>query len=142
MFSYLWPLILVIVSNTAYHICSKSIPDSTNPLACLTITYLIGALFSGILYFVLNRDANLFREFSRLNWAPLVLGLVIVGLEVGSIYAYKAGWQIGTFAIVSSTALSIVLIFVGLLLYKEPVSWNKVAGIVICLIGLGFINFK
>ncbi len=31
---------------------------------------------------------------------------------------------------------------VGGLLYQEALTWNKLAGIVICLIGLIFINHK
>ena len=29
-----------------------------------------------------------------MNWAPFVLGIVIVGLETGWFYAYKAGYKI------------------------------------------------
>ena len=77
-----------------------------------------------------------------MNWAPYVLGLVIVGLEVGWIYAYQAGWQVSMGMIVSSSFLAVVLIFVGALLYQEPITWNKIVGIAICLIGLVFINLK
>ena len=102
MFAYVWPIGLVILSNIIYQICAKSVPDSMNPLASLTITYLVGAAISGILYFILNKNANLIREYSKVNWAPFILGAVIVGLEVGWIYAYKAGWQISTGFIVQS----------------------------------------
>ena len=53
--AYFWPLILVVASNSVYHICAKSLPESVDPLASLTVTYLIGSIFSGILYFVTNR---------------------------------------------------------------------------------------
>ena len=65
---------------------------------------------------------------------------VIVGLEVGFICAYKAGWKVNTLALVSSTILAAVLIFVGFFLYKEQLSLSKIAGVVICLVGLYFIN--
>ena len=117
-------------------------PEGINPLAALTATYLVGAAVSGVLYFVLNKDANLIREYSSFNWTPYVLGIVIVGLEVGTIYAYKAGWQISTEAIVQSSFLAIALIVVGVLLFKEHLSWNKIVGILICMIGLVFINYK
>ena len=77
-----------------------------------------------------------------MNWAPYVLGLVIVGLEVGWIYAYKAGWQVSTGFIVQSAILSVILIFVGYLLYQEALTWNKLVGIGICLVGLFFLNMK
>lgn len=140
MFSYLWPIGLVVLSNVFYQICTKSVPSEMDPFASLTVTYLIGAAVSTILYFALNRDGNLLREYSRLNWAPIVLGLTIVGLELGFIYAYKAGWPVSTASIVQSAFLTVALVLVGMLLYHEALTRNKILGILICLIGLVFLN--
>ena len=140
MFSYVWPLGLAILSNVFYQICAKSVPDEINPLASLTITYVIGAITSLVLYFVLNRNGNIIHEYQKTNWAPFVLGLVIVGLEVGYIYAYKARWPVSVAQIVQSAVLAVILIFVGYILYKETITWNKIVGIIICLAGLGLIN--
>lgn len=142
MFDYIWPLALVVLSNVFYQICAKSVPDKMNPFASLTISYIVGAAASAILFFLLNKDANLIEEYKKINWAPFVLGIVIVGLEVGYIYAYKAGWPVSTAQIVQAAVLAIILIFVGFILYKENISWNKIVGIIVCLIGLGFINYK
>jgi drug/metabolite transporter (DMT)-like permease len=142
LLNYIWPIALVVLSNVAYQICAKSVPNSMNPLASLTITYSVGAVISLILFFVLNRGANLFREFSKVNWAPFVFGVVLLGLEVGWIYAYRAGWQVSTAQIVQSAFLAVALIIVGTLVYKETLSWNKIVGVVICLVGLIFINYK
>ena len=71
-----------------------------------------------------------------------MLGLVILGLEAGWIYAYKAGWPVSTAFIVQSAILAGFLLAVGYVLYREPLAWNKVAGVVICLIGLYVINYK
>ena len=138
--NYIWPIALVVLANTVSQVCAKSVPDAMNPLASLTITYAVGAVFSLALYLLLNRGGNLLREYSRVNWAPFVLGIAIVGLEVGFIYAYKAGWTVSTASIVQSAFLAVALIAVGFLLYREAITWNKVVGIVICLIGLAFIN--
>lgn len=142
MFSYIWPIALVVVSNTLYQVCAKSVPEGMNPLASLTVTYLIGAAVSCVMYYLLNRDANLFREIRLTNWAPVVLGLVIVGLEVGFIYAFRAGWQVSITQIVTSAMVAVILIFVGHLLYREAITWNKIVGIIICLAGLVLINYK
>lgn len=141
MISYIWPLGLIILSNVFYQICAKSLPEKMDPLASLTVTYLVGAVASLILYFVLNKDTNLIQEYRKLNWAPWVLGIVIVGLEVGTIYAYKAGWPISVMQIVQAAILAVILIFVGNILYKEGITWNKVVGIIVCLAGLGLINY-
>lgn len=142
MFKYVWPLALVVLSNVFYQICAKSVPEGMNPLASLTITYVIGAVVSFILYFALNKNANIIHEYGKVNWAPFVLGLAVVGLEVGYIYAYKAGWPISTAQIVQAAVLAMILLFIGYLLYREEVTWNKVAGIIVCLAGLALINIK
>lgn len=142
MFNYVCPIALVILSNVVYQICAKSVPKEMNPFASLTVTYIVGAIASAILYFVLGKNGNLVKEYSKLNWAPFVLGIVIVGLETGWIYAYKAGWQVSTGFIVQSAVLAVMLLFVGYFLYHEAFTWNKIVGVVICLIGLVFINFK
>lgn len=47
-FSYIWPIALVVFSNVLYQVCAKSVPAKMNPYASLTITYLVGALVSGL----------------------------------------------------------------------------------------------
>ena len=140
--SYIWPMVLLIASNTVYQICAKSVPKEMNPFASLIVIYLMGAVASAILYFVLGSDGNLLKEYGKMNWAPAVLGIVIVGLEAGWIYAYKAGWQVSTGFIVQSAFLAITLLLVGFFLYREFLTWNKLLGTAICLVGLIFINLK
>lgn len=140
MASYIWPIALVVLSNTLYQICAKSIPETVNPIASLTITYLTAAAASVVLYCVLNRDVNLVQQWRQVNWASIVLGLVLVGLEAGFIYAYKAGWQVSTAATVQSAFLAILLLAVGVALYHEAITWNKVVGVAVCLIGLAILN--
>lgn len=142
MFNYVWPIGLVVLSNVVYQICTKSVPAGMNPFASLTVTYLVGAAVSAVIYFALNKGGNLIDEYAKLNWAPFVLGIVIVGLEAGFIFAYQAGWQVSTASIVQSSFLAVALIFVGWSLYHESLTWNKLVGVVICLIGLVFINHK
>ena len=134
MFSYFWPIALAVLSNTAYHLSSKSLPEDVSPFASLTVTYLIAALVSAGLHFALN-GGSLIKEYSRLNWAPFALGL-----EAGFMYAYKAGWQVSTAALVQSCCLAVLLIIVGRLFFKEALTWKKLAGAAICLIGIAFIN--
>ena len=142
MFSYIWPIALIVLSNTVYQICAKSVPGRMNPFASLTVTYLVGALASVVLYYTLGSRGNLLKEFGKLNWAPFAMGIVIVGLEAGWIYAYKAGWQVSTGFIVQSAFLAAVLLIAGYFIYHESLTWNKIVGVVICLIGLVFINYK
>lgn len=140
MVSYIWPLAIIVLSNIFYQVCAKGIPSSMDPFASMTITYFVGTICSAILYFVVSQNGNLLSEYGKTNWAPALLGLCIVGLEVGFIYAYKVGWPVSTLSIVQSAFVAGALLFVGWLLYHEAISLSKVVGIVICLIGLYFIN--
>ena len=142
MLNYIWPIALVVLSNVMYQICAKKVPNSIDPFASLTITYLVGAATSVLMYFLLNKQSNLIKEVTKANWAPFLFGIVIVGLEVGWIYVYKAGWQVSVAPIVQSAIVAVILIFVGFALYKEALTWNKLLGIAICLLGMFLINMK
>ena len=140
--SLFWPMALVVISNVFYQICTKSVPENVNPFASLIVTYLTGAAVSAVLYFTLGSGRNLLREFGKLNWTSFVLGVVIVGLEAGWIYAYQAGWQVSTGFIVQSAFLAAALLLVGYFLYHEALTWNKLAGVAVCLAGLVIINLR
>ena len=142
MLSYIWPISLVVLSNVFYQICAKSVPEKMNPFASLTVTYAVGAVVSLVIFYISNGGGGILQEYRKLNWAPFILGLVIVGLEVGYIYSYKAGWPVSVAQIVQAAILAVILIFVGYFLYKEAVTWNKIIGIIICLVGLGLISMK
>ncbi|MCQ2416046.1 MAG: EamA family transporter [Lachnospiraceae bacterium] len=142
MFNYIWPLGLIVISNVFYQICTKSVPGGMDPLASLTVTYLVSAAVSLVLYLVLRKDGTLMGEYKQLNWAPFVLGIVIVGLEAGYIYAYKNGWAVSVLQIVQAAAVAVVLIYVGYVAYKEPFTVKKTIGILVCLAGLYLINSK
>jgi drug/metabolite transporter (DMT)-like permease len=145
MLSYLWPIGLVIISNVLYQVCAKGVPTEMNAFASLTVTYTIAAIASLIFFFVFggnSADSGLIGEYGKLNWAPIVLGVVIVGLEVGWIFAYKAGWEVSTGFIIQSAVLAILLLFLGYLIYHETLTWNKLVGVVICLIGLVVLNLN
>ena len=137
---FIWPIALVVVANVVYQICAKSVPKNMDTMASMVITYLVGALCSAIMFFIMNRDASLLQKFGKSNSAPVWLGVSVVGLEVGFIYAYKLGWAVSTASIVQSTFLSLALLVVGALLYNEAITLNKIIGISICLVGLYFIS--
>lgn len=140
MFAYLWPMALIVICNTVYQICAKATPD-ISPFASLTVTYAVAALASALLFVMLDRSGeSLIQHYGKLNWAPFVLGIVIIGLEAGWIFAYKAGWQVSTAFITQSAVLALFLIIVGTALYGEKITLNKLVGVVVCLAGLFIIN--
>ena len=94
------------------------------------------------MFLILGDSRDILTELKKANWTSFVLGIVLVGLEVGFIYAYKAGWKVGAAQIVTSSILGVILIIVGYVGYKEAITWNKIVGVILCLAGLGLINLK
>ena len=133
MLSYLWPLFLVIFSHTLYNICTKSTPQNIQPFASLTLTYLVSAGISLILFFVFSESKDLLAEMSKANWATYLLGIVLVLLEVGWIYMYRVGWKISVASVVANIGLACTLLFVGVLFYKEVLTIRQLAGILLCM---------
>lgn len=134
------PIVIVVLSNIFYHICTKSAPEEANPFASLVVTYGLGAVVCFILYLITKNGTSIAADFGQINWTSWVLGIVIVGLEAGYIYMYRVGWEISTGQIVQAAILAICLIFVGALFYKERITLTRAAGIMICLVGLILIN--
>jgi drug/metabolite transporter (DMT)-like permease len=58
------------------------------------------------------------------------------------IYAYKVGWPVNAASTTQSVVTAIALIFFGYMVFKEPITWNRVAGIIVCLAGLALINYQ
>ena len=140
MFAYYWPIGLLVLSNVFYHITAKSLPADVDAFFSMAITYVVGAVVSLVLYLAIGNGENLQTQISGLNWAPFVLGLAVVGLEVGAIFMYKAGWEVSVGNIVQAIFVAIALLFVGVLVYKEALTGTKIAGIAACLIGIFLLN--
>lgn len=136
MWNMLWPVLVVVLSNVFYHICEKSTPQGINPFGAVMVTYLVGALVTAMLFVCTAGLSGVPGELHKLNWASFVLGVAIVGLEIGFVFLYRAGWKIGVGSLVCNIALAMVLVFVGVLLYKETVTLKQVIGMVLCSAGL------
>lgn len=139
-FSYLWPIVLVIISNVVYNITTKNTPHHVNSFLSLAITYIVGAIISMILYFCTVSSIDIITELRRLNWTTYILGFAIIGLETGYIYLYRAGWNISTGSLVANITLAVILLFVGIIFYKEIFGWQQIVGITLCIAGLVMIN--
>lgn len=140
MFMYVFSILLIIASNVVYNIVQKSTPSKANPFLTLLITYLTAAVITLIMYFFNRTGKGLLASLKELNWTSIALGVAIVGLEFGYLLAYRAGWKISVGSLVANIALAVILIPVGVLLYKEGFGLNKLLGALFCVVGLVLIN--
>jgi uncharacterized membrane protein len=136
------PILITILSNVLYHIFIKLTPQDTNPAVALIVTYGTSLLICLAYLFIFPPAGGLVSAFSKTSWVSVALGLSILGLETGFLLAYRAGWDISLAGIVSATAVALVLIPVGLVVFKERLNLFNVFGILLCIIGLILVNYK
>ena len=140
MWQMAWPILVVIVANIIYHISAKSTPDGIDLFASLTMTYIIAGIVSFAMFLLTSESKNILQEMSKANWATYVLSATIVFLEFGYLMVYRVGWPVSIASLVSNLAVACVLLFVGLLFYKEAISVRQLLGIFVCFAGLFLIN--
>ena len=135
MWQMLWPILIVIGANTLYHTCAKSTPADISPFA-----YLIAGAVSIVMFFLTGGQKNILQEMTKANWATILLSASIVFLEFGYICVYRAGWQVSVASLVCNITVACILLFVGILLYKETITPKQMAGIAVCAAGLFLIG--
>ena len=140
MWQMLWPVLVVVGANTLYHTCAKSTPGDISPFASLALTYLIAGVVSVLMFFLTSDEKNILQEMTKANWATYVLAASIVFLEFGYLMVYRVGWPVSVASLVSNIAVAIILLFVGILFYKEVITPRQMTGIIVCGIGLFLVS--
>ena len=140
MWQMLWPVLVVVGANTLYHTCAKSTPGDISPFASLALTYLIAGIVSVGMFFLTSGQKNILQEITKANWATYALSASIVFLEFGYICVYRAGWPVSIASLVCNLTVCCILLFVGMLLYKEAISARQLTGVIVCGIGLFLVS--
>lgn len=141
MLRMLWPILIVVASNTFYNICQKSTPQGINSFAALTLTYFVSGIISLILYYCTAENKNLLAELQHTNWASIVLGIALVALEFGYIWVYRVGWKVNIASLVANILLAMALLAVGTFLYHETIKTTQMIGIIVCVAGLILMTY-
>ncbi|MGM9629137.1 hypothetical protein [Butyricicoccus sp.] len=142
MWQTVWPLLLVIASNTTYHLISNRTPAQVNPFLSLVVTYLVSAATAFVLYLATSGGNGLTQGLSHLNWTSAALGLAVVGLEAGFLYMYRTGWGISVASLTANLAVAVLLLVIGVLCYHEGMSARQLFGAALCVAGLILVNYK
>jgi drug/metabolite transporter (DMT)-like permease len=135
-------MIIAIISVVFYQILQKDISNTINPAVSLIITYAVAIIASIILYFIFPSKENILNSVRNANYASYLLGIAIVGIEIGFLLIYRTGWNLGLAAPFSSSVTNILLISIGLVIFKEHLTSLKVLGLLFCIIGIILISMK
>lgn len=137
---YYLSILIVVGSNVFYHLASKKVPENTNPFFFVMVSYVVGFLLALVAFAFTIEDKSFSKavvdQTRLINWTPIVLGVSVIGLEVGNILMYRAGWQISQGALVTNAMLAVVLLVIGVLVFKEEFTIKHVMGLISCGLGL------
>ena len=132
---------LAALSTVLYNLFQKITPVDVNPALSLSVTYGVGLGITLILFsfFPLGNVSN---AFHKLNWVSFALGLAVAGVELATLLAYRAGWELSLLGIMVNVIASLVLVTLGVVFFKEKLNLINISGIVVCIIGLVMLNYR
>ena len=133
---YYAAIALTIAANIGYHVFQKSVRPETSPAASLVVTYGVALVCSLVLLVVLPTARSAGAALGQAGWASYALGIAVVGLEVGFLLAYRAGWDLGLAAPYVNVAAALVLLPLGVLLFGDQLTPRKAVGVTLALAGL------
>ncbi len=134
------PILVVVLGNVLYHLGQRSVPAGANPVVATLAAYIAATAMTLATIPVLARDVVWRTAFSTLNSSTLFVALGAVLVEIGFLLAYRAGWSIGNVSITANAILSVVLLGVAVLAFREPISLTRVLGVGVCLAGLWLVT--
>lgn len=140
MWKMILPIGLVVASNCFYNITTKKTPENANAFLSLAVTYAVAALVSFLIFIFGYRNMSIGEEFKKLNWTAFTLGVIIIGLELGYILIYRAGWDVSRAPLVANCCLAIALIFIGAIFFREKITIKQLVGIAVSLIGMVIVT--
>jgi uncharacterized membrane protein len=139
MTSYYLPMALAVGGMLFYHLAQKSIPKEVNPLYATIIAYALGIVLCAILALAYPSKRSFVDSVRASNWAVFVLGAAAACIEIGFLLAYRAGWKISVAAVATNVAVTVLLIPIGIIVFKDQLSVRNILGLVFCVLGLALV---
>ena len=132
------PPLLVIGGSLLYHVAAKSVPKTVAPLAALVGVYFT-ALVASLVAYAIARRADAARVAI---WHPTVaaVGLGVLMIELGFLLTYRAAWPVSMASVMMNGIVAVLLLPVGAALFGETITAVRVAGVVLCLLGLTLLQ--
>jgi drug/metabolite transporter (DMT)-like permease len=137
--AFLAPFLLAVAGLATYHVAQKAVPAAAHPLALLAVAYAMAAAACVAMLPFFTPGQSLRSAFGTVPWTVVLIALGMLGLEIGYLLAYRAGWPLSLTAVAASTLVALVLVPVGAVFYREAITPARVAGIVLCLAGLALL---
>ena len=139
MSGFYFAFALTVTGMVLYHLSQKAVPKETNPFFVIVIAYVVGIALCVLLAFAYPAKKGMIETFKASNWAVFTLGAAAALIELGFLLAYRTGWRISIAAVATNAAAALVLIPIGLLIFKDHLSLRNLIGLIFCIVGLALV---
>jgi multidrug transporter EmrE-like cation transporter len=135
-------LTLAILATVGYHLVLKVTPANVNPVLSLAATYLVVSVALVTVYLLAPAATPAREAVKLLNWTVFALAAAIIFLDVGFLMLYRSGFDVSLGQLVTQSAAALLLLGLGVVLFRERLNLANLAGIALCVVGLWLINRK
>lgn len=133
-------LAVAVLCTVGYHLVLKVTPAGVNPLLSLLVTYALVTLLFGVILVATPGGFEWRHELRQVNWTAVALAAVIVGLDLGFLFLYRTGFEVSLGALVTQSAAAMMLLAIGVAVFREKLTAANLVGLVLCLAGLWLVN--
>ena len=135
-----FPLALVVLSNIAYHYGQKSVPRAAHPVVAAIGMYAVALVGALVVLPLVRPWPDRAAAGAALHWSVGLVGLGILGIEIGFLLVYRSGWEISIASLTASVVLALALVPIGVLAFREPWNASRLAGLLMAVAGLWLLN--
>jgi hypothetical protein len=134
------PLLLVVSGSLMYHVAAKSVPKTLEPFGALIGVYATALAASLVAYLFVRRGAM--PPHASSLWHPTVaaVGIGALLIELGFLLVYRAAWPVSIASVMTNGLVAVLLVPIGAALFGEAITAVRVAGVVLCLVGLSLLQ--
>lgn len=135
------PIAVAVLANVLYHVASKSIAAEQNAFMGLVVNYATALAASAVLFFLTPHE-KILVEAARSNWACVLMGLAITGVEVSFVMIYRAGGEMSTSSLIVNILIALAMPAVGGGFYHEQITTQKIFGAMLCIAGVIMLSLR
>jgi len=99
----------------------------------------VGMVMCAIAGFLLPSNKSFVTSLKESNWTIPLVGAAAACIEVGFVLVYRVGWKISIATVISNAFATLVLIPIGIIVFKDHLSARNVLGLVFCILGLALV---
>ncbi len=131
---------LAIAGNLGYHLSQKVMRPDGDPWLSLAFAYTAAFAVCVIGYTATGGWSSLGQDVRKIGWPSIGVGVAIVGIELGFLLAYRAGWRLNTASVVVNVTVAILLLPIAYALFHESLSLRRGLGVLLAAAALALLT--